>query len=95
MSIQALQKSRFTCFISGPAATFVQPGQESRNWGLTVQPEASASSAVAQEIAQELHEFRLSVRRGRLALDVNKFPAARICPPFYPDVGGCGQDEAD
>jgi hypothetical protein len=26
---------------------------------------------------------------------VNKYPAARICPPFYPDVGGCAQDEID
>lgn len=26
---------------------------------------------------------------------VNKFPAARICPPFFPDVGGCAEDEID
>eukprot|EP00438_Fugacium_kawagutii_P012474 Skav233534 [mRNA] locus=scaffold4243:78993:79846:+ [translate_table: standard] len=77
---------------------------------ITVYAESSASSRVTWEIAEELHEFRVSVKRGRISLDaprtirtrggwrysqVNKFPAARICPPFFPDVGGCAEDEID
>eukprot|EP00434_Breviolum_minutum_P021786 symbB.v1.2.019231.t1/scaffold1566.1/size111259/5 len=95
LQITPLSKSSSTCFIQGPAATFVKPGIDSRNMNITVYAETSASSQVTEEIASELHEFRISVRRGQISLDVNKFPAARICPPFYPDVGGCGMDELD
>eukprot|EP00435_Cladocopium_sp_Y103_P008876 s669_g2.t1 len=95
LSIEPLKKSEFTCFVQGPAATFVDPGIDSRNMNITVYAETSASSYVTAEIAAELHEFRVSVRRGRISLDVNKYPAARICPPFYPDVGGCAKDEID
>ncbi|CAK9041558.1 Dihydropyridine-sensitive L-type skeletal muscle calcium channel subunit alpha-1 [Durusdinium trenchii] len=95
VAIEPLAKSKFTCFIGGPAVTFVNPGEESRDGGVTVYPEASASVEVTKAVAEELHEFRVSVKHGTLGLDVNKFPAARICPPFYPDVGGCAQDEVD
>jgi CHAD domain-containing protein len=37
---------------------------------ITVYAETSASSHVTEEIAAELHEFRVSVRRGRISLDV-------------------------
>ena len=37
---------------------------------ITVSAETSASSHVTEEIAAELHEFRVSVRRGRISLDV-------------------------
>ena len=95
VDITPLTKSQYPCFIGGPAATFVNPGEEARNLGITVSPEISASTKVTAEIAERLHEFRLSVRNGRIGLDVNKYPAARICPPFFPDVGGCAADEID
>ena len=41
-----------------------------RNMNITVYAETSASSKVTAEIAAELHEFRVSVRRGRISLDV-------------------------
>jgi len=95
VEIQPLTKSEYPCFIGGPAATFVNPGEDARNLGVTVRPESSASTKVANEVAETLYEFRVSVRFGLIGLDVNKYPAARICPPFYPDVGGCKQDEVD
>ena len=95
VDIAPLTKSEYPCFIGGPAATFVNPGEDARNLGVTVSPEFSASTEVTAQIAERLHEFRISVRNGRIGLDVNKYPAARICPPFYPDVGGCAKDEID
>ena len=95
VEIEPLTKSEYPCFIGGPAATFVNPGEDARNLGVTVRPEFSASTKVANEVAETLYEFRVSVRFGLIGLDVNKYPAARICPPFYPDVGGCKQDEVD
>ena len=41
-----------------------------RNMNITVYAETSASIQVTEEIASELHEFRISVRRGRISLDV-------------------------
>ena len=95
LDIEPLTKSEYPCFIGGPAATFVNPGEDARNLGITVSPEFSASTKVTAQIAETLREFRISVRNGHINLDVNKYPAARICPPFFPDVGGCAEDETD
>lgn len=52
---------------------------------ITVYAETSASSQVTEEIASELHEFRISVRRGQISLDVTWRPRGQV---FGGNLGG-------